>query len=240
MVAATAECKGGPLTLGKIGGELETYDEDQADPDGEDGPLPAPKKGDLTPAGIEAADKANGNAENAVGDNYFCVLVAGNLDAIQEIGDPDSPASYKLTAHPQVKDADNRPAAAKPAAKTMNVGAIDRNGTTVQLTYLTTNIEVDQRLVLVNRGGDEASFWVEDFNTETGTTQTNDLGLDEGLTISANGRVVLKTTDVIDFVGQQRGSATLNVAAPTRNIDVMTIQRSPATGEIDTTLYEAM
>ena len=82
-------------------------------PTEKDGPLAAPKKNDLTPAGIRAANKASGNAANKVGDNYFCVLVKGNLDPIPVIGNPEAPASYKLTVHPQV----DAMTPVKPAAK---------------------------------------------------------------------------------------------------------------------------
>ena len=242
MVADNVGCTNGPLTLGLVGGELATYDADQADPDGEDGPLPAPKKGDLTPAGIQAANKANGTAAAKVGDNYFCVLVKGNLDPIPEIGDPDSPASYKLTAHPQVTTPAMRPAAARPAAKTMNIGAIDRNGTTVHIPYLSTHAAYNQRLVLVNRGDDAAKFWIEDdsFNLETDTTlMTNALSPAADRSIPKNGRLVVRVQDEISFNGMTRGAATVNVAAPTRNIDVMTIQVHPGTGQVDTTVYQA-
>ena len=238
MVSDTVGCTNGPLTLGLVGGDLARYDEDQDDPDGEDGPLSAPKKGDLTPAGIRAANKANGNAAKAVGDNYFCVLVKGNLDPIPIIGNPDAPASYKLTAHPQVGD--GRPV--EPTAKTMEIGAIDRNGTTVHLTYLTTNPFVDQRLVLVNRGAEDVAVWIEDdsFNLEDQTTlMMNNLGVDMDKVVPGNGRLVVPIALNVEFDGQDRGSATVNVAAPTRDIDVMTIQRSPFTDEVDTTLYQA-
>ena len=94
--------------------------------------------------------------------------------------------------------------------------------------------------MLVNRGADAVSFWIEDFNLETGTK------LDEEQPgpmawvrmIPGNGRLVVTVRDDLGFDGRDRGSATVNVAAPTRDIDVMTIQRSPFTDEVDTTLYQ--
>ena len=59
-----------------------------------------------------------------------------------------------------------------------------------------------------------------------------------GLMIPANGRLVVTVRTALGFDGRDRGSATVNVAAPTRDIDVMTIQRSPFTDEVDTTLYQ--
>lgn len=234
MVAAEPECMGGPLTLDVVGGDIAMYDED---PDGDDGPL---KKGDLTPAGIASANKASGEAENAVGVNYFCVLVDGNTDPIPEIGDPAMKNAYMLTAHVMLKESGTVKRPFGPSiSDAMAAGAIDRNGTTVHVTYLSTHEAYNQRLVLVNRGGDAAKFWVDSFNLEDGTTtMMNELSSDMDLSIPANGRLVIRVQDKITFDGMTRGAATVNVAAPTRDIDVMTIQVHPGTGQIDTTIYQ--
>lgn len=246
MLSSTAECGNGGLDLGVVGGTIETYQRARCpigsaadcvgDPDGTGatgGPYMA---GDLTPAGIASANIASGTAGAAIGDNYFCVLVTGNTEPIPEIGNPSAPASYKLVITPTLAVATNP---FKPGAVAKDVGAIDRNGTTVHLTYLTTNPFVDQRLVLVNRGADAAMFWVEDFNLEEGTTlMMNNLSIPEENMIPGNGRLVVGIANSIELDGQTRGSATVNVAAPTRDIDVMTIQRSPFTDEVDTTVYQ--
>ncbi len=233
MLSSGKDCKSGPLTLGVANGTLETY---AADPDGSTGPL---RKGDLTPAGIQAATMASGNAANATGTNYFCVLVTGNEEPIPEIGDPEEPEAYSLTVTPVLTDADKR--AATVASTTKSVGAIDHNGTTVHLAYISTHEAYNQRLVLVNRGGDAAKFWIEDtsFNLEDGTTLAeNNLSPDMDLSVPANGRLVIRVQDNVTFDGMTRGAATVNVAAPKRNIDVMTIQVHPGTGQIDTTIYQ--
>ena len=56
--------------------------------------------------------------------------------------------------------------------------------------------------------------------------------------VPGNGRLVVRVQDNITFEGMTRGAATVNVAAPTRDIDVMTIQVHPGTGQIDTTVYQ--
>ena len=92
-------------------------------------------------------------------------------------------------------------------------------------------------LVLVNRGGDPAKFWVDDsnINLEAGVTLVeNKL---QGA-IPADGRLVLRVQDNVTLTGKTRAAATLNIAAPTRNIDVMTIQVHPGTGPMDTTDYQ--
>ena len=253
MMAKEATCASGPLTLGVVGGVIETYQiaacpvgsaaDCDGDPDGKPDAATGGgnlKNTDLTNAGIASANIATGTAGQALGDNYFCVLVNGNTDPIPEIGDPQNPGEYNLTVTPVLANPDNHPF--KPNAITKDVGAIDRNGTTVHLPYLTTNAEVDQRLVLVNRGADAVSFWVENesFNLEDGTeVMTNNLAPDTvDEMVPGKGRLVLRTVDEVEFSGQDRGAATVNVAAPTRDIDVMTIQRSPATGEVDTTVYQ--
>ena len=199
--------------------------------------------GGLTLDGDDAADatEATGDAELELGMNYFCVLVSGNTEPIPAVNGsaPGMNDAYMLTLTPELVA--DRGAGAPDSIGPMAAGAIGRNGTTVHLTYLTTNAFVDQRIVLVNRGSDAVEFWIEDtsFNLETETTlATNNLGVGMGQEIPANGRAVVTVTDNIGFDGQDRGSATINVAAPTRDIDVMTIQRSPFTDEVDTTLYQ--
>jgi hypothetical protein len=257
MLASKADCGTGPLTLGVVGGTIETYKSRDCpagsaadctgDPDGATGDDAGPLKGsDLTPAGIASANiAANDNVTgNAVGTNYFCVLVNGNTDPIPEIGDPDMPGEYTLTVTPVLADADNRPyPSGAIGAGATAVGAIDRNGTTVHVPYLSTHMAYNQRLVLVNRGADSALFWIEDdsFNLEEGTMlMKNNLSPDNARTIPGDGRLVIRVQDNIGFNddGMTRGAATVNVAAPTRDIDVMTIQVHPGTGQIDTTVYQ--
>ena len=222
-------CSGGPLDL-SASGEIDTYAED---PDGPEGHL---AKDDPTPDGIASANMASGHAEVPAGKTYFCVLAAGNTEPIPEVGDPDTKNAYRLTIVPQLANAEDkpvRPRAIGPAA----AGAIDRNGTTVHLTYLTTDAMHGQRLVIVNRGADSARFWVGDdsFYLEDGVRLArNSL---QG-SVPGKGRLVLQVGDNVTFEGKTRGSATINIAAPTRDIDVMTVQSNPGTGQIDTTVYQ--
>ena len=229
-VSSDADCGNGALTLGVAGADIEAHEDD---PDGRSGHLAA---GDPTPAGVASANRASGTAGFSVGTGYFCVLAAGNDNAIPEVGDPMTMDAYSLMVHPQLANADDKafkPGAVGPKA----AGAIDRNGTTVHLTYLSTHEAYNQRLVIVNRGGDAAQFWVDDdsFNLEDGVTlMSNTL---QGM-VPANGRLVLRVQDEVTLDGRTRGAATINVASPTRDIDVMTIQVHPGTGQIDTTVYQ--
>ena len=229
-VSSDADCGDGELTLGVAGGDIEVHEDD---PDGRSGHLSA---GDPTPAGVASANRASGTAGFSVGTGYFCVLAAGNDNAIPEVGDPTTMDAYSLMVHPQLANADDKafkPGAVGPKA----AGAIDRDGTTVHLTYLSTHEAYNQRLVIVNRGSDAAQFWVDDasFNLEDGVTLiSNTL---QGM-VPGNGRLVLRVQDEVTLDGRTRGAATINVASPTRDIDVMTIQVHPGTGQIDTTVYQ--
>ena len=242
MVSSSTACGDGGLKLGLQDGMIDTYDDD---PDG-DG---FKKAGFLTAAGIASANQASGlvaasTLVGAKGDDkaptgYFCVLAKDNKNMIPSVGNSDTKDAYMLTLAPQTGS--NFPV--KPdATAPMAAGAIKRNGTTVHLTYLTTNPFVDQRLVVVNRGTDEAMFWIDEggFNVEEGTEVTMN-SLEDGHVVPGHGRAVVKITDVLDIDGNERRaiSATVNVLAPPRDIDVMTIQRSPFTDEVDTTRYQA-
>ncbi|MDE0658666.1 MAG: hypothetical protein OXI79_03345 [Gammaproteobacteria bacterium] len=248
MLSSMATCGDGPLDLGVVGGTIETYQRARCpigsaadcvgDPDGTGatgGPYAA---GDLTPAGIASANIATGDAGAKTGVNYFCVLATGNTEPIPEIGNPAAPASYKLVITPTLATATNP---FKPGAVAKDVGAIDRNGTTVHVPYLSTHEAYNQRLVLVNRGADAALFWIENgsFNLENEVTlMMNNLAPDNAMSIPGKGRLVVRVQDNVEFMGATRGAATVNVAAPTRDIDVMTIQVHPGTGQIDTTVYQ--
>ena len=149
---------------------------------------------------------------------------------------PTTKNAYVLTLTPKLENAEDKPVWPRmigPAA----AGAIDRNGTTVHLTYLTTDDVHVQRLVIVNRGADSARFWVGDdsFNLEEGVTLVSNLL--QG-TVPGRGRRVLSVRDNVMLQGKTRGAATINIAAPTRDIDVMTVQSNPGTGQIDTTIYQ--
>ncbi len=229
-LAARPQCMGGPLVLGVSGGEIETY---QEDPDGSEGHL---AKDDPTPYGTATANMASGDAEVPAGKTYFCVKATGNTEPIPEVGDPDTKNAYRLTLTPRLAKAEDKPVwprAIGPAA----AGAIDRNGTTVHLTYISTDEVHGQRLVIVNRGADPARFWVGDdsFNLEDGVTL---VGNSLQGTVPGGGRRVLRVRDNVTLQGKTSGAATINIAAPTRDIDVMTVQANPGTGQIDTTVYQ--
>jgi hypothetical protein len=176
-----------------------------------------------------AAEADGGEADDVNGDMfYFCVNVSTNEVAIPTVGDDRMMDGYEMTVtalHGKTEGPSTTGAA----------GAIDRNGTTLNVTYLSAHPAYNQRLVLVNRGTREAEFWMDEFQTEPGTTVMSEL---RG-TVPPKSRMVIRVQDhlMVNEGGMTRASGTLNLTAPTDNIDVMTIQVHPGTGQIDTTVY---
>jgi hypothetical protein len=240
MVSAEPACKSGPLGTYKTADDMkvDTYDEDGVDPDG-DGPLGIPyKKGHITPAGVASIASAAGTAKITSGTAYFCVLVGEpnpNETPIPIIGG-QSKGAYSLTVTPQLKGAATvNPV--RPAAITSDeAGSIDRNGTTVNVSYLSTADAIRQRLVIVNRGADPAMYWMSNFQTEEGVMVDTEMLTGE---VPANSRLVLRVWEAVSITGGSRASGTIDVAAPKANIDVMTVQWRTDTGNFDTTLYQS-
>ena len=113
----------------------------------------------------------------------------------------------------------------------VNVGSLARNGTTVQIPYLTTFEDYNQRLVIVNRGAAAAEYSIT-FTSEDGVTAT--AGTDATGSVPAGEVVSLKATDIVSLTGKTRTAATLVVVAPAANIDVATNQVNLSDGSTDT------
>ena len=159
----------------------------------------------------------------------FCVLVNENEVAIPALGHDRDLDGYSITATPMNGTTPG-------PATTGNGGAIDRNGTTLNITYLSVHPAYNQRLVVVNRGTRDAEFWMDEFQTEPGTMVMNEI---RG-TVAPKSRMVIRVQDAlaVNEGGMTRASGTLNLTAPNRDIDVMTLQVHPGTGQIDTTVYQ--
>ena len=127
------------------------------------------------------------------------------------------------------------------ASDLMNAGSIDHNGTTVHITYLSASDRASQRLVIVNRGSDPARFWMDDFQAEGGAAVDHVgarvLAQDSGSEVPGGARMIVRVQDNLGISpGPPRTAGTLTVAAPTRHIDVMTVQ--VVGGSLDTTVYQ--
>jgi len=112
------------------------------------------------------------------------------------------------------------------------IGSVAHNGTTVQLPYLTTFTDYNQRLVMVNRGSSDAAYTVSAFQTEDGTTAA--AGTDASGTIPAGGSTVVKVSDVVTLTGGTRSAGTVNIVAASGNISVATTQVNLSDGGTDT------
>ena len=216
----------------------------------EDADMMAPEPADAT----EAMGMGSGTSMD------FCLDVGDdNEDVIPEVGDPIMPNGYMMTVTPNLANAAAPAGSAPEPSDPMPAGSIDHNGTTVQVTFLSDSPNYNQRLVIVNRGSDPAMFLMEEFQTEPLKTVEDQMGSDltcggtsdmmMGIrgAVPGNSRCVMRVQDRINVVTDAtadatqrspRTAGTLVVAAPTRNIDVMTIQVIPGTRELDTTVYQ--
>jgi hypothetical protein len=116
------------------------------------------------------------------------------------------------------------------------IGAIQHNGTTVELPYLTTFEDYNQRIVMVNRGSVDAAYSISDFQTESDTTAV--AGTAATGTIPAGGSAVVKVSDVVTLTGKTRTAATVNIVAATGNISVATTQVNLADSSTDTIVLQ--
>lgn len=99
------------------------------------------------------------------------------------------------------------------------LGTITRSGTTIQVPYLTTFADYNQRLVLVNRGASAAPYTIS-FTEEAGVTAT--AGTMASGTLAANETKIIKATDIVTLAGATRTAATVVITAPTTTIDAAT------------------
>ena len=220
MVSTTADCMDAPLTL------LTATDDDE------------PTKHKINPTAEEeptfAEEAVAGYADvsGAVGMRYLCVLVDKNEVPIPAVGDKVALDGYKISVTPKAGASGDSAA----VAADKKAGSTNRNGTTVNITYLQTDPSYQQRLVIVNRGGTAARYWMEQFQHEAGVTVT---GMIDGM-IDGNSRVTVDVPNTFTItpatVGRTAG--TLNLTAPSRSIDVMTVQQHLGTGQVDTTVYQ--
>ena len=116
------------------------------------------------------------------------------------------------------------------------IGRIRRDGTSVQIPYLTTAPEYNQRIVIVNRLPRAAGY---NFAITAMDDTTAAAGEMASGTIPANTTMVVSARDVVTVTGGTEASATLNVVATAGHIDVSTTQIN-SRGETDSVVYESM
>lgn len=185
-----------------------------ASPIASNAPTVATDKGSATVSNITAV-VGNGLA--------LCNTVDGITDVINTSG-------YDFTV-----DLSGLTGQVAPTDLSGSLGSVFRNGTTVQIPYLTTFEDYNQRLVIVNRGTSDAAYVIT-FTHEEGVTATPKDGA-EG-TVDAGEVLSINAKDIVDLTGKTRTAATLVVVAPSGNIDVATNQVNLDDASTDTVVLQ--
>ena len=162
----------------------------------------------------------------SVGTTSFCVGVAAdNATAIPS-------GSYTVAvAYAGISNAAFPPA----DLATMTIGRIRRDGTQVQIPYLTTYENYTQRVVLVNRNRVPVTYAFT-FTPEADTTAV--AGPMATGTVPAQGTMTVRARDIVTLTGKTRTAATLDVVATAGSVDVATTQVNADTGGTDTVVYD--
>ncbi|HIG43386.1 MAG TPA: hypothetical protein EYQ14_23040 [Gammaproteobacteria bacterium] len=117
------------------------------------------------------------------------------------------------------------------AAQSGSFGGIAHNGTTVELPYLTTFEDYNQRLVIVNRGSTDAGYTTT-FTSEADATAT--AGTAASGTVAAGTTMSIKVSDMVTMTGKTRTAGTLVIVAPDASVSVATNQVNLSDGSTDT------
>ena len=118
-----------------------------------------------------------------------------------------------------------------------SIGRIRRDGTRVQIPFLTTYVGYNQRVVIVNRNTAPVSYAFS-FNAEDGVTATPGEAA-EG-TVPGSSRLVLRATDIVSVEGKTRTAATLDVVASSGTVDVATTTVNMEDNGTDTVVFESV
>lgn len=112
-----------------------------------------------------------------------------------------------------------------------DIGAIVYNTVSVEVPYITTFSDYNQRLYIVNNGRQDALYTMA-FTAEDGTTVTP--GAASTGTIPAGEMVALKATDVVVLTGKTRVSAVIEIEAEDADITAASQSVNLETGGTDT------
>ena len=121
-------------------------------------------------------------------------------------------------------------AAFPPTGTTHTLAKIERDGYEANIPYLTTHSAYNQRIVIVNRWR-ETQYSFSNFESEDGVEVLE--GMDAEGTL-LEGTNVLRVRDIVTIEGGTRASGTLNVVAPSREIDAAVQQVNLESRSVDT------
>jgi len=200
-----------------------------------------PATGNLAPA--KGGDMMMATKSHGLSTQYLCVKVdtMGAMTNTMAIPETEYMATLNVTLGKSLTDKTKQVVMEVASGK---IGEIKRNGTTVNIAYLTALPAYDQRLVIVNRGPRDAMYSLMGFTPEYMSDAMVDMKMTEGHSgmVPKGSQVNIKVGDVLHFMGEDamdkaRTSAVLRVAAPADEIQVFTTQVSLQSGNTDTVLY---
>ena len=126
--------------------------------------------------------------------------------------------------------------------RTGEIGVIDRNGTSVNLTYLTAHPSYNQRVIIVNRSGQPVEYTLGELVEEDGIEVTT-MDAASG-TVGAGEKAVIRVDTMLMFEAgnttRRRAAGTLALNGPKEQISVATTQVNRMDGSTDTVLYESL
>jgi hypothetical protein len=122
------------------------------------------------------------------------------------------------------------------AALTDDLGDINYDTTSIEVPYLTTFADYNQRLYIVNSGSTAAEYSIT-FVAEAGTTATP--GTAATGTVPAGEMIALRASDVVTLTGRTRTSAVIEVEGVDRDIQAATQTVNLSTGATDTVVLNA-
>jgi len=124
--------------------------------------------------------------------------------------------------------------AASPASD-LAAGSIVRDGTTVLLPFININPDYNQKVIIVNRSSAAADLTLTNLVPDAAATASS---ITAGtINLPAGKQSVLKSTDLVSITGSAKGAVTLNIAAPSNQIDVL-FQTTNAQGAQNTVLLQ--
>lgn len=121
-----------------------------------------------------------------------------------------------------------------PADRTLDLGRIMRDGTTVHIPYLTTYEDYNQRITLSNRSATPAGYEFS-FRPEMGVTYRP--GVNATGMLAAGETRVLRAMDLVTLIGGNRTAATVTVVAQPTDIDISSTLVDLNTGVATVTVH---
>jgi hypothetical protein len=119
------------------------------------------------------------------------------------------------------------------AGVTGALGSIGYDTSSVEIPYITTYADYNQRIFVDNRGGVDGQYSTT-FTTESGITAV--AGAAGTGTLTAGEITVIRAADLVTFTGGTRGTATLELEANAANLKITTQIVDLGTGMTDTIL----